>query len=101
MDKNVVVNLLTKVQPIVKEALNKEKPNFFTLAYYKYANPTGDLSKYSIKEMNDVTRKYLDDNFMMDFIALAEKGVNHSHNISLNKRQYSRKMTTLITNLQP
>ena len=87
MDKNVVVNLLTKVQPIVKEALNKEKPNFFTLAYYKYANPTGDLSKYSIKEMNDITRKYLDDNFMMDFIALAEKGVNHSHNISLNKKK--------------
>ena len=88
ISKDEVVKVLTELHPIVKEALNKEKPNFFTLAYYKYANPTADLSSYSIGEMNEVTRKYLDENFMNDFIALAEKGVNYSHNLSLSKKQH-------------
>ena len=82
-----VVNILNELHPIVKETLNKEKPNFFTLAYYKFANPQGDLSNLSIDEMNKLTRSYLDENFMNEFISLAEKGVDYSHNLSLRKKE--------------
>ncbi len=82
-----VVSILNELHPIVKETLNKEKPNFFTLAYYKFANPQGDLSNLSIDEMNKLTRSYLDENFMNEFISLAEKGVDYSHNLSLRKKE--------------
>ena len=73
-----VITVLRGVQALVKEALAKDQPNFFTLGYYEMVNPTADLSGMSVVEMNAMTRKYLDDNFMLDFIAMANKGVLYS-----------------------
>ena len=43
---------------IVKTALQKEKPNFFTLGYYMAKNPTQDVSGMGVAEMNKMTREY-------------------------------------------
>ena len=75
--------VVKKIGALAKEALNKIKPNFFTLAYYQMMNPTANLSEMSISEMNEMTREYLDMHFMNDFIKLAEKGVIYSHNASI------------------
>ena len=79
VENEQVLEVLKKVQPIVKAALQKDKPNFFTLGYYMMVNPEADLSNMSIAEMNEMTRKYLDDDFMIEFIAMASKGVAYSH----------------------
>ena len=62
------IPLFEKAEKFAEEAVKKAKPNFFTLAYYKYANPEANLDDMEIEEMNAMTRKYLDDNFMTDFI---------------------------------
>ena len=72
---------------LVKDALNKEKPNFFTLGYYKMVKPDEDLSKYSIAEMNALTRRFLDEDFLFSFIAMAEKGVAYSHKKSIELKK--------------
>ena len=64
---------------IVKGALAGEKPNFFTLGYYLYVKPDADLSSMSVEEMNRMTRQFLDDNFMTEFISISEKGVRYAH----------------------
>ncbi len=74
---------LEEALAIVKEALAKEKPNFFTLGYYLSVNPTADVTTMNVIDLNAMTRKYLDDNFMMDFIKMGQKGVLHSHNESI------------------
>ena len=78
---------LTPMGEVVKEALNKEKPNFFTLGYYMMANPGADIYSMPVSEMNKMTREYLDDNFMNDFISMADDGVAYSHRNSIAKKQ--------------
>ena len=79
--------LVKKIGALSEAALNKVKPNFFTLAYYKMKNPEKNLDSMDIEEMNVMTREYLDDNFMIDFIKTAEKGVIYSHKTSIAKKK--------------
>ena len=81
------IAVLTPVSEVVKEALNKEKPNFFTLGYYIMANPGADVYNIPVSEMNKMTREFLDNNFMNDFIAMADSGVAYSHRNSIAKKQ--------------
>ena len=40
-----------------------------------------------IKEMNKLTREYLDENFMYDFIKMSEEGVKYSHDESIKVKE--------------
>lgn len=79
-----IVELVSKIDKLAEEALQKEKPNFFTLGYYKMKNPDANLDNVDVVELNTMTRKYLDDNFMFDFIKTSEKGVAYSHKKSMD-----------------
>ena len=81
------VAALNKLIVIVKDALAKEKPNFFTMGYYLMVNPDADISGMNISEMNAMMRKFLDEDFMNDFIATAHKGVVYSHNKSIERKK--------------
>ena len=77
------LGLVKNIEALAKEGLSKVKPNFFTLAYYKMKNPETNIDSMDITEMNAMTRQYLDENFMNDFIKMAEKGVDYSHRASI------------------
>ena len=85
-EPEVALNTLEKLHAIASAALALEKPNFFTLGYYLTANPNADLSSMSIAEMNEMTREYLDREFMFAFIETAKKGVLYSHKKSIEKK---------------
>ena len=81
------LSTLEEALSIVKEALAKDKPNFFTLGYYLSVNPGADVTSMSVADLNAMTRRYLDDNFMMEFIKMGEKGILHSHNSSIEAKK--------------
>ena len=81
------IAVLTPVSEVVKDALNKEKPNFFTLGYYIMANPGVDVSNMPVSEMNKMTLAFLDKNYMNDFIAMADDGVAYSHKNSIENKK--------------
>ncbi len=91
MGKSVTVGdalpVLEEGAEIVKTVLAKEKPNFFTLGYYLAAKPGADFSDVSIAEMNATTRKFLDEDFMLDFIATGAKGAAFAHDKSVAAKQ--------------
>ena len=89
VDTAQVLAALEALFAIVKEALAKDRPNFFTLGYYLMANPDKNLGdmKMPVAEMNAMTREFLDDNFMLEFIATAEKGVLYSHRKSIENKK--------------
>ena len=66
---------LQAMREILSQAVALEKPNFFALGYYQYATkepaPAG-----TVAEQNAFYRRYLDEHFMLDFIAAAEKGLD-------------------------
>ena len=82
-----VLGTLEEALAIVKEALAKDKPNFFTLGYYLSVNPEADVTTMSVADLNAMTRRYLDDNFMIDFIKMGEKGILHSHQASIEAKK--------------
>ena len=86
-DRENAIAVLKEISGLVKQALNKEKPNFFTLGYYIISKPNADVSKMDVAEMNAMTRKFLDENFMYNFIATAEKGVVHSHRKAMAQKK--------------
>ena len=81
-----MIAALEELKAIVSEALAKDQPNFFTLGYYLTAKPGTDLTNMPVAEMNNLTRQFLDEDFMYDFIAMGEKGVAFSHNKSVEKK---------------
>ncbi len=76
-----VVSRLNSIKAILTEATSGEKPNFFAMGYYvTFAKePLPDMH---IEELNRYLRRYLDDNFMLDFIADAKKGIVYAADAS-------------------
>lgn len=86
------VKALGDIADILDKASQRAKPNYFTLGYYMMRNPEADLDDMPIEELTAMTRKYLDDEFMIDFINNGEKALkyNHDRKISLKKELLSK-----------
>ena len=81
-----VANLLKKVREILAEAVAFTMPNFFAMGYYVTFSEE-PLPEMSVEELNKFLRKYLDDNFMLDFIKLAEEGIKYSATRSVENKK--------------
>ena len=82
-----VLAALEEGQAVVKAVLAMDKPNFFTLGYHVTVKPGEDLSHMPISEMNKLTRTFLDEDFLFDFIAMAEKGVKFAHDQAVEAKK--------------
>lgn len=82
----VCLDALRELKAVLNEGIEKPAPNFFALAYYlTFANqPLPDMPT---QELNAFLRKYLDDNFMLDFIADEKKGLEHSFSQSIEQKK--------------
>lgn len=86
---------LAELEQAFANGMNKPMPNYFAYAYYlTFANPAADdylpkekLDGMSVDELNVYLRKFLDENFMLDFIATAKKGIVYSHTVSIEKKK--------------
>ncbi len=80
------VDSLKKMKDILEEAVAKPAPNFFRMGYYvKFSGQA--LPEMPIDQLNDFLLKYLNDNFMTEFLAYAEVALRYSaHKHDINKR---------------
>ena len=76
-DYKAVVEDLRAIRAILGDAIGKPVPNFFRMGYYLTfsGQPLPDME---LDELNAFLRKYLDDNFMLAFIADAERALEFS-----------------------
>ena len=82
---------LEKVKEILEEALAYPMPNFFAMGYYcTFANEP--LPEMGVNELNVFMRKYLDDHFMLDFIATARGALEFSHKESIENKKEAIKV---------
>ena len=77
---------LKTVREILSDAANLPMPNFFAMGYYLTFS-TDPLPEMGVVELNKFLRKYLDDNFMLAFIALAKEGVLYSNAASIENKK--------------
>jgi len=78
------VNLLA-ISEILKEAIDYTMPNFFALGYYVTFSGQ-EIPEMPVEDLNKYMRKYLDDNFMLDFIENAKAAVIHSSDVTCQKK---------------
>ena len=81
------VAVLQSLEKTAKEMLDQPQHNFFRIGYYIYKNPTTDLSKMPADEANEMTRKFLDEDFMDDFIDLMQIAVRYSFDKTLANKK--------------
>lgn len=91
------VQALQSLSEFIEQATKRPKPNYFTLGYYMMRNPEANVDDLPIEELTEMTRKYLDEQFMLAFI---ENGANavaysHSNSIALKKQLLEETAQTL------
>ena len=78
--------ILEEVNEILNKAVEKQAPNFFRMGYYlKFGGQ--DLPEMSTEELDAYLLKYLDDNFMLSFLANAETALRYSAWISAERKK--------------
>ncbi len=81
--KSLLVNLRL-IESEIEKGMAKKAPNFFSLGYYlTFCNP--EMPNLSIDELDEVTHKRLDEDFMFEFIERTEKALKVSHDESVEK----------------
>ena len=100
-DYAAVIDLMTNIKEYLEKVENATKPNFFTLGYYRYKNKESDISSYSIEELNKMTRKYIDDDFMLHFLKKTAKAMEYSNANALelkkNALEKAKSFLTLVS----
>ena len=82
-----VAESLVYVKDVLTEMIGQDRPDFFRIGFYTFKNPDEKLYGRNIAELNAMTLKYLDDNFMKAFIDMEVKGVQHSFYAALDKKK--------------
>ena len=76
------VNVLTEFKEFLSEVVAQEKPDFFTLGYYLYANPEIDLSSTYNAATKASIEQFFKKSFLDEFLGFVEKAIINSYNKS-------------------
>ncbi len=78
--------VLEKLENLMHRIESQTKPDFFSLGYYKLFCPDADLDQ-EVETLNAVAGKYLKENFMDKFVAMAREGVAYSYTASRKNKE--------------
>lgn len=86
-DYTPIMERLRSVDEILRKVAYQEEPNFFCMGYYMTFGEKELPQAESIGELNLLLRRYLDDNFMLDFIDEAKQGIAYAADVSYRHKQ--------------
>ena len=78
---------LRDTEALLRQIVDCPKPNFFRIGYYVIKHPGADLAGTPAKERDEMTLKFLDEDFMKEFLDLTQKALAHSRENSLEKKR--------------
>ncbi len=81
------VEVFGKIKATAEDMLAQPEYNFFRIGYYVYKNPNTDLSSMPADEANEMSYKFLMEDYMNSFIALEKKAVQYSINNTLEHKK--------------
>lgn len=80
------IRIMKEMLAILKEAVGYTEPNFFSMGYYlTFAKEP--LPELPADKLNVFLRKYLDDNFMLEFISDAKTALVHTAEASYEEQK--------------
>ena len=81
------VEVFGNIKATAEAMLAQPQYNFFRIGYYVYKNPDTDLSTIPVEEANEMTLKFLQENFMLSFIKLEKMAVQYSINRAIENKK--------------
>ena len=78
---------LAAMEDLLRRMIAQVRPDFFRIGFYTMKNPDAKLAGQDTEKVNEMTLKYLDENFMNEFIALLEKTLQHSFQKHLERKK--------------
>ena len=81
------VALLGKIRETATEMLAQPEYNLFRIGYYVYKNPDADLSTMPVEEANELALKFLQEDYMLMFIALEKIAVQYSFDKAIENKK--------------
>ena len=81
------VAVLEALKKTANEMLAQPQYNFFRIGYYLYRNPKADFSQTPADEANEIAKKFLDEDFMDEFLALVKIAVQRSFNKTIENKK--------------
>lgn len=81
------MSALQDIAQILDAATKRPKPNYFTLGYYTMCHPEANVDDMPIEELTSMTRKFLDEHFMSEFIDNGAKAIQYSHDRSIKAKE--------------
>ena len=79
--------VLTRILNALNAGIEAKAPNFFRLGYYTLNNPDVSYDHLTIEQLDEMTRKYLDENFMNAFIQLSAIGIENAFAKSMQAKK--------------
>lgn len=83
---------LTKLKAILEKAYGFEKLDFYSLAYFIEKKDKTELNGLSNAKINEKCKKFMDSDFMNEFVEDAKKGLMHSHKVAVNNKEAAVKV---------
>ena len=78
---------LREVNVFINEILSHEKPNFFRIGYYVLKHPEENVKETDTATLNKIALDFLNENFMNEFIACAERALKYSADKSIVEKE--------------
>ena len=85
------VEAMKALKETAQQMLEQPKYNFFRIGYYVYKNPETDMSQMPADQANEIARKFMDDDFMLSFLALTKIAVQYSFRKNLENKKMAIK----------
>ncbi len=81
------IRVLEALKETAQQMLDRPQYNFFRIGYYVYKHPETDLSRMPADEANAMAGKFLDEDFMNEFIAMMKIAVQYSFDKTLKNKK--------------
>ena len=78
---------LDHAKALMEEITSQDRPDFFRIGFYMLKNPEAKVFDMPAAQLNEMALQYLEENFMQEFLSLADEGVKHSFLEALEKKK--------------
>ena len=75
------------ISKLLERMVQQARPDFFRIGYYVMCHPQEDLTVQDMDVVNEKALRYLNENFMLEYLAMLEKTVENSFRRQLKKKQ--------------
>ncbi|MGN1095064.1 MAG: ATP-binding cassette domain-containing protein, partial [Eubacteriales bacterium] len=82
-----ISDIFNEITSLLSALLAHQRPDFFSIGYYKIKHPAEDITKIPVERLNAIASEYLEKDFLAEFVSLVERGVKYSYLDALEKKK--------------